>query len=230
MKLVEMKCTNCGAKLKVNPDSSDVTCKYCRANFKFDDGVKKVKFDDMEQSGYEFEKGRLRAQKEMEAINEEEIVVPKKSKITIWKILLWLFFLPFMLIYFLITTDKLTKKQKIIIGIILFIIVLLSPSEEEEARLEKQNKIVMCYSQEVYDKLDELIQIDNIDGYFSETTACDSLKLKNKQYKYIDVEMEGQKLISISLDKKYIYHIDETVEIYDSITLRVKEKISTPTK
>ena len=50
MKLVEMKCTNCGAKLKVNPDSSEATCKYCRANFKFDDGVKKVKFDDMEQS------------------------------------------------------------------------------------------------------------------------------------------------------------------------------------
>lgn len=92
MKLVEMKCTNCGAKLKVNPDSSDVTCKYCRANFKFDDGVKKVKFDDMEQSGYEFEKGRLRAQKEMESTNEEEIIKPKKSKITIWKILLWLFF------------------------------------------------------------------------------------------------------------------------------------------
>ena len=47
MKLVEMKCTNCGAKLKVNPDSSEATCKYCRANFKFDDGVKKVKFDDI---------------------------------------------------------------------------------------------------------------------------------------------------------------------------------------
>ena len=139
-------------------------------------------------------------------------------------------FLPFVLIYFFITTDKLTKKQKIIIGVVLFVFALLSPSVEEEEKLEKKNKIVMCYSQEVYDKLDELIQIDNVDGYFSETTACDSLRFKNKQYKYIDIAIEGQKLISISLDKKYIYHIDETVEIYDPITLRIKEKNVTPTE
>ena len=72
MKLVEIKCKNCGAKLKIEPDNKNVTCKYCNTDFILDDEVKKVKLTDMEQSGYDFEKGRIRAQKEEKSKVEEE--------------------------------------------------------------------------------------------------------------------------------------------------------------
>ncbi len=64
MKLVELECENCGAALKVEEGSNTVNCPYCKATYKIDDEAKHVKYDDMEKSGYEFEKGRIKAQKE----------------------------------------------------------------------------------------------------------------------------------------------------------------------
>ncbi len=64
MKLVELECENCGAALKVEEGSNTVNCPYCNASYKIDDEAKHVKYDDMENSGYEFEKGRIKAQKE----------------------------------------------------------------------------------------------------------------------------------------------------------------------
>ena len=64
MRLVELKCKNCGANLKIEEGKEDITCPYCNATYKIDDEVQHVKYDDMENSGYEFEKGRIKAQKE----------------------------------------------------------------------------------------------------------------------------------------------------------------------
>lgn len=64
MKLVEMKCKNCGAQLKVNLEQKQSYCQFCGAEFHIDDEVQHIKYDDMEQAGYEFEKGRIKAQKE----------------------------------------------------------------------------------------------------------------------------------------------------------------------
>lgn len=64
MKLVEMKCENCGAQLKVNIEQKHSYCQLCGAEFLLDDEVQHIKYDDMEQAGYEFEKGRIKAQQE----------------------------------------------------------------------------------------------------------------------------------------------------------------------
>lgn len=64
MRLVELECQNCGAALKIDEGTNIVHCPYCNAKYKIDDEVKHVKYDDMENSGYEFEKGRIKAQKE----------------------------------------------------------------------------------------------------------------------------------------------------------------------
>ena len=64
MKLVEMKCKNCGAQLKVNLEQKHSYCQFCGAEFYIDDEVQHIKYDDMEQAGYEFEKGRIKAQQE----------------------------------------------------------------------------------------------------------------------------------------------------------------------
>lgn len=55
MKLEEMKCKGCGAKLNVEDGADSVTCPYCNVTYRV---------QDVENSGYEFEKGRIKAQKE----------------------------------------------------------------------------------------------------------------------------------------------------------------------
>ena len=69
MKLVELECQNCGAALKVEEGTNNITCPYCNATYKLDDGTQHIKYDDMENSGYEFEKGRIKAQKEHASSN-----------------------------------------------------------------------------------------------------------------------------------------------------------------
>ena len=85
MKLVEMKCKNCGSILKVEDDAKNVTCKYCNTTFAIDDEIQHVKYDDMYESGYEFEKGRIKAQKEAEDIEDDEEGMPDELKNTITK-------------------------------------------------------------------------------------------------------------------------------------------------
>ena len=67
MKLIELKCKNCGAKLMVDPEVKDAHCEFCGIGFQLDDEVQHIKYVDMEQSGYEFEKGRIRAREEANA-------------------------------------------------------------------------------------------------------------------------------------------------------------------
>lgn len=66
MKLVELKCKNCGATLKVKPNSNDIHCEHCKANYKLDDEVQHIKYDDMEKAGYDYEKGKQKARQEHE--------------------------------------------------------------------------------------------------------------------------------------------------------------------
>ena len=76
MKLVEIKCKNCGSLLKVEEGATTVTCEYCHTTYALDDEVQHIKYDNMYESGYEFEKGRMKAQEE----ENEEINAQVKSK------------------------------------------------------------------------------------------------------------------------------------------------------
>lgn len=88
MKLVELECQNCGAALKVEEGSDVINCPYCNASYKVDDEVKHVKYDDMENSGYEFEKGRIKAQKEH--LENKNVMGNSKSS---------MLFIPFIIIF-----------------------------------------------------------------------------------------------------------------------------------
>ena len=78
MKLVELKCRNCGSQLKAGPGDDDICCDFCKSKYKLDDEIKHLKCDDMEKAGYEFEKGRLKAREEYEASKQKN--PPKKEK------------------------------------------------------------------------------------------------------------------------------------------------------
>lgn len=140
MKLLEMKCKNCGALLKVEEDAKDIECQYCNTKYKLDDEVQHIKYDDMEKSGYEFEKGRIRAQQEQKRaqsnynnLNNVNNTPKKKDTKTFWLILAWIFLLPFTATYFIAQNNKLDKKKKIVIIAIMWVIFLViayaNPSE-----------------------------------------------------------------------------------------------------
>lgn len=55
MRLKELKCINCGAKLKVNPEDEMATCQYCKTRFSVESAY---------NDGYKYQKGVLDAQQE----------------------------------------------------------------------------------------------------------------------------------------------------------------------
>lgn len=140
MNLLEMKCKNCGALLKVEEDAKYIECQYCNTKYKLDDEVQHIKYDDMEKSGYEFEKGRIRAQQEQKRaqsnynnLNNVNNTPKKKDTKTFWLILARIFLLPFTATYFIAKNNKLDKKKKIVIIAIMWVIFLViayaNPSE-----------------------------------------------------------------------------------------------------
>lgn len=120
MKLVEMKCKNCGSILKVDSQTTDITCEFCHSKFKIDDEVQHIKFDDMEQAGYEMEKGKLRARKEAKLEDETE----KIKRNMIWWVLGWIFMFPIPLTI-LIWKSNWKKTNKILVTCILWGILLI---------------------------------------------------------------------------------------------------------
>lgn len=152
MKLLEMKCKNCGALLKVEEDAKYIECQYCNTKYKLDDEVQHIKYDDMEKSGYEFEKGRIRAQQEQKRaqsnynnLNNVNNTSKKKNNKTFWLILAWIFLLPFTATYFIAKNNKLDKKKKIVIIAIMWIIFLViayaNPSENiKDTQSNNQNQ------------------------------------------------------------------------------------------
>ena len=94
MKLIDVTCPHCGATLKVDPASKSAKCEYCGASFLIDDEVQHVQYDDAEKAGYEFEKGRQRAQKEAQRASQSDYrpQQPKQpEKKNPWIMILWIF-------------------------------------------------------------------------------------------------------------------------------------------
>ena len=90
MKTLDTTCPNCGAPLKVNLETHDATCEYCGSH---------IVFDNDEQAGYEFEKGRQRAQQEYEQESENHTyanpqpTAPRRRRTWLW-VLGWISIFP----------------------------------------------------------------------------------------------------------------------------------------
>jgi len=207
MKLIEMKCKNCGAELEVEDNQEEVTCKYCNTTFKIDDGKLRVDTDNMHEAGYQYEKGRIKARKEEEEEKENKIRQKElKDKYFWWWVIGWCCFFPIPLTI-LIWKSNWSQKKKIIVTVILWVVLIilgiLTNSADNE---QKKEKIISCYSEETYNKLDELVGIDNISGNFEKDEVCKNMNLKNSKYDKIIIDMDDDKnLISISIDGEYIY-------------------------
>lgn len=137
MKLINTICPKCGASLEVDTDADNIRCEYCRANIFVDDEDEHFSFDNAEQAGYEFEKGRIRAQQEalkLENANNKVVYSSKKSSNILLWILGWIIF-PFIpLTIIIIRSKKLSVTAKIVLLALiwLFFIVVASTTDTEE--------------------------------------------------------------------------------------------------
>ena len=64
MKLTPMTCPACGAVLHLDPESGMAHCSHCGTLYVLDDERKRVSIEDGYDFGYDFERGRMKAQGE----------------------------------------------------------------------------------------------------------------------------------------------------------------------
>lgn len=185
MKLVEMKCKNCGALLKVDAEQKDINCQYCHAQYKLDDEVQHIKYDDMEQTGYEFEKGRIRAQQESRNQNQDNSNTNynKKDNKTLWLVLAWIFLLPFTATYFIAKSTKLDTKKKVIIIAIMWVAFLImaysSPNDSNNVSNNTVNTVSNATITEDIGKTNEFAEDDIINQFISSFKEKSSMELNN---------------------------------------------------
>ena len=125
MKLIETKCPNCGASMSYDAEQGNATCKYCGSSLIVDKETKNLHVENSEELGYQFEKGRQRAQAEASknnaSFNYSPAPQPKKRK-TWLRVLGWIFIFPLPLTLILLKKPDMDKKIKYIIIAIAWVV------------------------------------------------------------------------------------------------------------
>lgn len=86
--------------MRVIPEANKAVCDYCGTTVLIDDEIKRIEYTNAEDAGYNFEKGRLRAQAEqiqhpaMQQIQYEYVTPQKKKRHTFWWVMGWIFIFP----------------------------------------------------------------------------------------------------------------------------------------
>lgn len=133
MKIVSMECPNCGASIRVDMDQKNLTCNYCGKSLFVDDEIQHVQYDNAEEAGYQFEKGRLRAQVEARSVPASQYIQtiqqPPKKRITWLWVLGWIFIFPVPLTILLLRKKDMNPILKygiIIVAWLLYLIIAFS--------------------------------------------------------------------------------------------------------
>ena len=131
MKIVDLTCPHCGANLKVDPSAAEYTCEYCGSKVLLDNGgASKQTVDNAEESGYQFEKGRIRAQREAarqyqsNSGNNQTQQPKKKSKTWLW-VLGWICIFPVPLTILMLRKKDMKPSIKYGIIAVAWIVYLL---------------------------------------------------------------------------------------------------------
>ena len=104
MKMVNLTCPGCGRQMGLSADGKQASCPFCGSHALIDDERKHIVYDNAEQAGYEFEKGRQRAKAETGQQVQQVLVTyddaggyalqpQKKRKTWLW-VLGWIFIFP----------------------------------------------------------------------------------------------------------------------------------------
>lgn len=117
MKLIAMTCPHCGATLQIDASAINAVCDYCGSALMLDKEVQHVQYDDAEEAGYKFEKGRQRAQAETGMSNDSQNTVqynqrPKTKRRTWLWVLGWIFVFPLPLTILLLRKNNMKPAIK----------------------------------------------------------------------------------------------------------------------
>ncbi len=64
MKIITMTCPDCGASLQADITQKTCICQYCGSSLYFDEEIGQLNPENAEETGYQLEKGRQRAEEE----------------------------------------------------------------------------------------------------------------------------------------------------------------------
>ncbi len=135
MKLIELSCPHCGACLTVDSSNKQATCEHCGASLMIDDEVQKVQYDNAEEAGYKFEKGRQRARAEASQTKQaSQRQAPKKRRTWLW-VLGWICIFPLPLTIILLRKKNMKPAIKypiIAVAWIVYLIIALAGGKNNE--------------------------------------------------------------------------------------------------
>lgn len=96
MRFMDVRCPRCGATITVSQKQKSIKCEYCGTNFLINNRQHHT-IDNAEEAGYKFEKGRQRAQAEVQrkrsVYQPNQNKPPKKKRTWLW-ILGWIIIFP----------------------------------------------------------------------------------------------------------------------------------------
>ena len=71
VKILNMNCPNCKGQMKIDMENKQATCEHCGTVVLIDDEIQHLQYDNAEDAGYNFEKGRMKAWEERETQEKE---------------------------------------------------------------------------------------------------------------------------------------------------------------
>ncbi len=225
MKLIPLKCPNCGAQLTVDANKESVYCEHCGTRIMIDDEINRLQIDNAEEAGYQFEKGRQRAQSEVQQ-NTYSYQQPSKKKRKTWLwVLGWIFIFPLPLTIILLRKKGMKAPLKygiIAAAWVLYLIIGLSggcgsstnnsTSRETLSTEDRVNESTIVENNASISKAgnsDEKINISEV--HFSDTSDV-SVKVGEKTKSGI---------VHITLKNSFIYSSDDVRFISENTDIAV---------
>lgn len=225
MKLIPLKCPNCGAQLTVDANKESVYCEHCGTRIMIDDEINRLQIDNAEEAGYQFEKGRQRAQSEIQQKTYSYQQPSKKKRKTWLWVLGWIFIFPLPLTIILLRKKGMKAPLKygiIAAAWVLYLIIGLSggcgsstnnsTSRETLSTEDRVNESTIVDNNASISKAgnsDEKINISEV--HFSDTSDV-SVKVGEKTKSGI---------VHITLKNSFIYSSDDVRFISENTDIAV---------
>ena len=217
MKLITLKCPNCGAQLNVDANKESVYCEHCGTRILIDDEINRLQIDNAEEAGYQFEKGRQRAQSE---IHQNTQPSKKKRKTWLW-VLGWIFIFPLPLTILLLRKKEMKAPLKygiIAVAWILYLIIGLSgginssTSQETVSAENRVNESTIAENSSIRSKTENSDEEINIfEVHFTDTSDV-----------FVKVgEKTKSGIVRVTLKNNFIYSSDDVQLISENHDIAV---------
>lgn len=125
MRMIDMSCPHCGAKLQIEQNRSKIFCEYCDSELLLAKDNQRLNVDQAEDAGYQFEKGRQRAQQELSSTNANTASNVTKKKGIFWWVIGWIFIFPLPLTILLSRNKNMNTWLRIALIVVAWSVYLL---------------------------------------------------------------------------------------------------------